>query len=171
MKKIIAVLMFTLLAASVASAEVKMAYVDLNKALNESDAGKDAVKELESMIQKRQEKIKAKREEIKNLEEEIAKQSSILNDEALKEKRDKRDRLMKEYQRMVKDSEDELQKKRNDYMEKIIKQISKVVVQMGEEGGYTAIFEKAQSGLMYMPPSSDITDKVIERFNKTYRKK
>jgi len=45
-----------------------------------------------------------------------------------------------------------------------------VVARMGEEEGYAAIFEKAQSGLMYMPSSSDITDKVIERFNKSYKK-
>ncbi len=170
MKKIIVILTITLFAAAAASAEVKMAYVDLNKALNESDAGKAAVKELEGMIQKRQERITAKRQEIKKIEEEIVKQSSILNDDALKEKRDRHDRLMKEYQRMRKDSEEEIQKKRNEFMEKIIKQISQVVARMGEEEGYAAIFEKAQSGLMYMPSSSDITDKVIERFNKSYKK-
>jgi Skp family chaperone for outer membrane proteins len=34
---------------------------------------------------------------------------------------------------------------------------------MGEEGGYTMIFNSLQSGLVYINPTIDITDEIVRR--------
>ena len=42
-----------------------------------------------------------------------------------------------------------------------------VADQIGAERGYTLIFNKFQSGLVYADDAVDITDDVIQRFNTT----
>lgn len=166
MKKItILTTLLVFLAGAVYAAEIKLGYVDLNKALNESNEGKKAVKDLEDMVKEKRKVIAEKEKAIKAMDEEIAKQSSVLNPDAIKEKQEKRDQLMKEYQRMIKDSEDEVRKKQTDYKDSILKKIAQVVNDMGKEDGYTIIFERIESGILYMPEALDVTDKVIDKFN------
>lgn len=165
---LVAVMLFSL---SAHAAEVKMGYVDLNKALNESEEGKKAVKVLEDLFKSKQTVIDEKFKEFNKLGEEIQKQSSILNQDALKAKQEERERVGRDLQRMKKDAEDEIEKKRSDFMDKIIKEIAEVVRKTGAEEGYTAIFEKVQSGLMYMPESQDLTEKIIKRYNELTTKK
>lgn len=166
MKKIIiAMVMIVAFAVSVQAAEMKIGYVDMNKALNESEKGKKAVGLLEEMVKSRQTEINKKGDELKALDEEIAKQSSILNPDAIKDKREQRENLMRDYQRMIKDSQSEVQKKQSDFMESIINELREVVAQMGKDEGFTVIFEKAQSGILFIVPETDITEKLIKKFN------
>lgn len=151
--------------------ELKFCFVDLNKALNESDEGKKAVTALESMVQSKQKLIAEKEAELNKLKNEIMSQKAILNNDALKEKQEQHDELLKVYQRMIQDSKDEIQKKQANFMKDILIDLRKVIAKFGKDEGYTAIFEKYESGLLYMPDSTDMTKKIIETFNGSSREK
>ncbi len=151
------------------AAELKIAYVDLNKALNESQQGKEAIKVLEDLVKSKQVVIDKKGEDIKKLEGEMEKQSSILTQESIKETQNEHDKMLREYQRMVQDNQSEIQKKQSKFMQKIISDIRNLIINIGEEGNYTAIFEIVEGGILYMPKGSDITEKVILKFNETYK--
>ena len=43
--------------------------------------------------------------------------------------------------------------------------IAQVIDRMGEEEGYTLIFNASQSGLVYIATTLDITDEIIRRVN------
>jgi outer membrane protein len=165
MKKAVITMIVLLFAFSAQAADLKIGYVDLNKALNESDAGKKAVKNLEEIFKTKQSAIDDRQKEIKKLDEDLAKQTSILNPDVLKEKREEVEKLKRDFQRMVKDSEDEIEKKRTDFMDHIIKDLSELIRKTGEEEGYTLILEKAQSGVLYSPEKLDMTDKIIKKYN------
>lgn len=145
--------------------ESKFGFVDLNRALNECDKGKEAIKTLEDMVKEKQAAIDKKGEELKKLEEELSKQSGVLTPESLKKKQETFEKLQKEYNRMIKDYNDELQKKQNELMQAILSDLRKMIKKIGEEEKYTAIFEKVEGGLLYFHEESDITDKVIKKFN------
>ncbi len=145
--------------------DLKFGFVDLNKALNESNKGKKAVTALESLVQSKQKVIAEKEAELNNLKNEIMSQTAILNSEALKKKQEHHDELLKVYQRMIQDSKDEIQKRQSDFMKDIIIDIRRVIAKFGEDEGYTAIFEKFESGLLYMPDSADLTETIINIFN------
>jgi outer membrane protein len=147
------------------AADLKIGYVDLNKALNESEAGKKAVKNLEEIFRAKQSVVEERQKEIRKLDEELAKQASILNPDSLKEKREEFEKLKRDFQRMIKDSEDEVEKKRTDFMDRIIKDLAELIRKTGEEEGYTMILEKAQSGVLYSPEKLDLTDKIIKKYN------
>jgi outer membrane protein len=168
MKKIIffvsALLLFTF---NTHGAELKIGYVDLNKALNESEPGKKAIKTLEEMVKTKQALINKKGNEIKKLDEEIAKQASILTPESMKKKQQEREKLVRDYNRMVRDSQEEVQKKQAEFMHEILRELRKIVKKIGEEEGYTVIFEIAEGSILYIPEELDLTEKVIKRFNET----
>jgi len=170
MKKLVFLTIVTFFAFNASAAEFKIGYVDLNRALNESAKGKEAVKMLEDMVKEKQSSIVEKEKELKALDDEIAKQSSILNPDAIKEKQAKREKLMRDYQRMVKDSQDEVQQKRNDFMEAIVKDLRQTVLRLGKEKAYSIIFERVASGILYIPEEADLTDTLIEQFNKESQK-
>jgi outer membrane protein len=172
MKKIIilaclTILVFSAHAFSVHAGETKIGYVDLNRALNDSNEGKKAVAALENMVKAKQKLIGEKEEELNNLKKEIVSQTAILNNDALKKKQDEHDELVKAYQRMIQDSKEDIQKKQADFMKGIIIKLRQVIAELGEEEGYTVILEKIESGILYMPDSIDLTDKVIKRFNES----
>ena len=43
--------------------------------------------------------------------------------------------------------------------------IGEIIDVMGEEEGFTLIFNAIQSGLVYLDPTLDITDEIIQRVN------
>lgn len=166
MKKILyGISVFLLLGFNAYGAEYKLAYVDLNRALNESRQGKEAIKTLEEMVQAKQAVIDQKGAEIKKIEDEISKQTSVLTPESIKEKNEHHETLLRDYQRMVQDTQKEIQKKQSELMKEILAELRKMIIDIGEEGQYTAIFETAESGLLFMPKSLDITELVIKRFS------
>ncbi len=58
-----------------------------------------------------------------------------------------------------------MQKRRADEIEKIESAVFPIINQVGKEGGYTLIFNKFQSGLVYADETIDITDQVIQRLD------
>lgn len=160
-----AVVLLFMFALGAQAADLKIGYVDLNKALNESDAGKKAVKTLEEIFKAKQVVIDEKQKEIRKLDEELAKQSSILNPDALKGKREDFERLKRDFQRMIKDSEEEVEKKRADFMDRIVKDLSETIRKTGEEEGYAVILEKNEAGMIYSSEKLDLTDKIVKKYN------
>ena len=151
--------------------ELKFGFIDLNRALNESDEGKKAVTALEGLIKSKQKLIEAKEEQLNKLKNEIISQTAVLNSDALKKKQEEHDELLKVYQRMIQDSKDEIQKRQSDFMKGILIELRTVISKFGEDNGYTVIFEKFESGLLYMPESADLTNSIIETFNGSSRGK
>ena len=170
MKKLLFLIITMAFVASAHAADVKIGYIDMNKALNQSVRGIKAVGMLEGMVQAKQSVIAEKETKIKDLDMEIAKQSSILNPQALKGKQTEREKMMKDYQRMVQDSQDEVKRKQDEFMQEIINDIRVTVSEIGHEEGYTAIFEKFAAGLVYFVEEADLTEKVISRFNDASKK-
>lgn len=172
MKRILFItLILSLFAMNSYAEELKFGFVDLNRALNECDEGKEAIKKLEDMVKKKQTEIDKKGEGIKKLEEELTKQAEVLTPETLKKKQETYEKELREYNRMIKDFNEELQKRQNEFMQAILSGIRKMIEKFGAEEKYTAIFEKVEGGVLYAPEGLDITDKVIKRFNEATKKK
>ncbi len=149
---------------------VKIGYVDLRVALNNSDAGKKAKAELESLIKIKQAAIEEKSRQAQKLKEELDKQASGLSAEAKKAKEDEIARLVRDYQRMVQDSEAEVKKKEDEVTGSILKGLRQVVEKIGQEEGYSLIFENVESIILYAEKGYDITEEVVKRYNESLPK-
>ena len=154
------------------AAEVaKVGYVDLRVALNDSDAGKKAKTELESLIKTKQGAIDERGKSIEKLKADLEKQASVLSAEAKKTKEDEIERLLRDYQRLVQDSQNEVKKKEGELTGSIIKDLRDVVEKIGQDEGYSLILENVEGIILYSRKDLDITDKVVKIYNEQKGKK
>lgn len=150
---------------STAKAEIKIAVVDLFKILNESEEGKKAVGELQSMVDSRQKTLEEKQKKIQALREEYDKKRAVLSEDARKSKEEEIERLGRELQRTAADYQVELQKKQNEITQSMLKEIRQIINEYAKKEDYNLILEKAEQIVLYSTPEVDITDKIISLFN------
>lgn len=150
---------------SYAQDTLKIGAIDIQKILNECEAGKKAKADLETLIKSKESVIDKKGEEIEKLRGELKNQASVLSDEARKNKEEELEKLLRDYQRTVQDSQEEVKKKEGELTETILKGIHELVKKIGKEEKYTLIIEK--SLVVFSNKSIDITDKVLKEYNKT----
>lgn len=174
MKKILIVLIASLFIAvsvqvlpvfSAEAEKTKIAIVDLYKLLNESEAGKKAKADLESLIKTKQSLLDEKGKNIEKLKTEIEKQSAVISADAKKAKEDELERLARDYQRLVSDSQAEVKKKEAELTSEILKDARELINKMAQEGGYSLVLEKADGLVLYYSSNLDITDKLIKKMN------
>ena len=72
---------------------------------------------------------------------------------------------------MVKDANEELQAKQQDILKNLVPEIMKVVTAIGDQGKYTMIVDLSTIPMAYHAKENDITQRVVEEFNKTYKSK
>lgn len=146
-------------------AELKVGVVDLYRVLNESEEGKKAVNELQSMLDSRQKTLEEKQKKIQTLKEEYDKKKAVLSEDARKSKEEEIERLGRELQRTAADYQVELQKKQNEITQSMLKEIRQIINEFAQKEGYSLILEKAEQLIIYTTKEVDITDKIIALFN------
>jgi outer membrane protein len=144
------VALFALVSTAAASADLKVAYVDMQRALNESNAGKKAKNEFRSEILRLQNKLQRQQGEVQSLKDELDKKGMLMRDEERRNLQDDYTRKLRDFERAYKDSKEELQQKDNEVTGAIIRDLAYVVRNLGERSSYTVI---------------DITDQVIREYN------
>lgn len=152
-------------AAAQGPANVKVAVIDTEQVLMASQAGKAAIAELKKMQEQKEGEIRAKVQELKELQTKISEGRLSLAQDKLED-------LTKQYEekeiaakRLQDDATRELGKKRDQLFEQIDKGVMPVINQVGKELGYTLIFRKFESGLIYADEAIDITKTVVERLD------
>ncbi len=124
-----------LVASPVMAAGQKIGYVDLQKALNLSAAGKEAKEKIKTKVQSYDAEVKARQEELKKLKEDLEKQAMLLSEEARNAKERDYQQKVKDYQRFTKDIQETLQQTDADLTRKILESLLKVVQDVRQEAG------------------------------------
>lgn len=160
-----------LVTAVAARAEEKIGYVDLQRALNESDAGRKAKEEFKVEVDKLQAKLKKQKDEIDNLKEQLEKKAVVMKEAERDNAEEEYRRKLRDFERNYKDSQADLQRKDGELTGAIIKDLQEVIREYGEKEGFTVILEASNSAVLYGAKSADLTEYVIQRYNGRSRKK
>lgn len=139
----------------------KIAYVDLQKALNLSQAGKDAKSRITEKVKEFEGKIESQQTELKTLKEELEKQAALLSTEARAAKERDYQQKLKDFQRFTKDRQEELQQLDAQYTNQIVENLLALAKSLAEKEGYDLLLERGSGGVIYGAESIDLTDKLI----------
>lgn len=150
---------------SVLAADIKLATVDMQKALQSVEAGKKARANLEKEYNERKKNFQAEEAALTKMRDDLKKQSLVLSDEARKKKEAEFQEKFVKYQQEAQSAQVELQKKEMEYTKPIIEKLRGVVSDLGKKKGYTMILEKNENGVLYSQSNDDLTDEVIKEFN------
>lgn len=164
------VVIFSILVPVVHGAEIKVGYVDMQRALNESDAGKEAKVVMESEYQKFQSQIAQRQKELQAFQQTLQKQGLMLSDKARQEKEKEYRSKLKEFKRWGEDRQAELKQKEMDLTKATLKGLGATVRKLGEEEKFALILEKNEAVILFASKAIDLTDRVIQIFNATGKK-
>jgi outer membrane protein len=171
MKKLLILLLLTFFAAAtVSAADTKIGYVDLQKALNNCEAGKVAKEKISVKVKEYETQIEQKQKDLKKLKDDLDKQGLILSEDKRAAKKRDFDQKLKDLERFTKDIQEELQQQDAEFTRQIITDFSKIINDLGAKEGYTAIFEKTESALLYADQKADLTDKAIKAYDASLKK-
>ncbi len=150
---------------SALAADLKIAYVDIQKAVNDSNAGKDAKKAITKDVEKFQRLVADKQKELQTLKESLDKQVLMLTPDARANKEKEYQNKLREFQRWGEDAQNEVNQKRMEMERNISAALMKVIQKIGADEGYMVILEKNESIVLYASKSIDITDRVIKAYD------
>lgn len=148
-----------------AAAQTKIAVIDVQRVVSESDPGKESLITLQKLQEEKIAAGQSLQEEFNAMREQINKQRMTLSEERLAELTRAMEDKEIALRRFQDDATRELDEARRAALGRLEERIMPVIDEVGNERGLTLIFNKYQSGLVYADEAVDITDEVIRRFN------
>jgi len=149
--------------------EGKIGLMDPSRVLSDSNAGKKAKDSLAAFSKNRQALIEMEEKELRRMEEDFVKQASVLSPAAKSEREQVFRRRMAEYQQKAGELNREVQEKQKDVLEAFRDKVEAVVAKIAKRNGLQVVIDKGKGGpAIYGAEELDITNEVIEDFNKEY---
>jgi outer membrane protein len=148
-----------------AAAQNKIAVIDVQRVVTESDPGKEVMQRLKAVTDAKSQEGQALQQQFAALQEQFNKQRFTVSEsrqaEMSKEIEDKQIAI----RRFQDDAQREVQEAQRRELGGLEERILPIINKVGQEQSFTLIFNKFQSGLVYADETVDITDEVIRRFN------
>ncbi len=147
------------------AAEIKVAVVDFQRALNDVNEAAGVRKKLEGMYGERKVTIEKLQKTLEAKKADIDAQSVVLSDSARRAKEEEFMKSQVEFQQTYSRYESEMQQAYYAAMQDFIEKMKKIAVAIGQERGYTVVLEATEGGVVYWSDSIDITEELIKRYN------
>lgn len=160
---VVMMVLIAIVSAVPARAEVKLAYVDIQRALNECDAGKRAKVQIRGKVDEITGRLKRQQAEVQSLQDELQKKGALMRTEQRQNLQDEYATKLRDFQQNYKNAQDELRQKDNEMTGMIVRDLATVVRNISEKDGYTMVMEKGE--ILWGAPGIDITDEVIRTYD------
>lgn len=164
-------LLSLLLAAGGAAAELKIAVLDVQRALAESEEAKQFMEALQSDLQAEQTEMNELRQEIVSLQEQLQKDAEVMSpSEQRKRQKEIEDKRI-DLQFLGNKLEKEVQDRQGELLQQMAPKIDAVLKDLIEEESYDLILQPNRAAsflertLLYADSDHDITRKVTEKLN------
>ena len=152
-------------------ADMKIAVVDLERALNEVADGQAAKTKLQDEFKKKQDMLDKKQNELKKLQDNLQSKASMLTEKARQEKAMEFQTKYAEAQQIYQETQQEFVKKQQEVMGDILKKMNPIVKDISQKEGYALVLNKTDATVIFAQSNLDVTDEVIKRYNTAYPSK
>ncbi|MGH9362653.1 MAG: OmpH family outer membrane protein [Thermoanaerobaculia bacterium] len=161
----LALTLAALAAPAAAQGQLKIAVIDTEQILLNSATGKKALAELKKVQEQKEGELRARQQEIKDLQTKAQEGRLSLSQDKLSELEKQLEDKLISARRLQDDATRDLNKRRDEVLAQIDQKVMPIINQLGKEGGYTMIFRKFESGLIFVDEAVDITQQVIQRLD------
>ena len=164
---LVAVILVALFTMESLGAEMnKIGLVDFKKILETSRAGKAAQSEISVEGKKMEADLRQKGEEIQNLEKTLERERMVLSKEAREERqRDARIKI-NDFKNLQAKYQADFKKLESETIKRIEDTVFSLVEQIAKDKEYLLVLEKRAGGVIYFKEALDITDLVIQEYDK-----
>ena len=164
-KSLLMVVVALLAVTTVAWAETKIAVVDVQRVIDDSEKGQQARELLKQKFEQEKTSLEKEGKEIALLKEDFDKQSAVLTPEKRADREQELRQRIKDFNRLKKDKQDSFNAQQMEVLRQVMARVMEVVQTVAKENGYTAVFDATNGPVLYAGEGVDITDLIIQRFN------
>ncbi len=170
---VLAVFCFTLAAsrapAQTAGAPQKVGIINASAAMFSTKDGQAAVEEVKKRFDPKAAELQKKETELRDIQDRMSRGQNTMAPAALAELQKQFEQKKKVYDRDKQDLEDEGNAAESKIQGELGEKLKKVIDKIGKDGGYTLILDVSNpnTGLVYFADEADITQAVIEAYDKT----
>ncbi len=150
----------------IADAQSKIAVINLQRAVLESDEIKKASAALEARFKPRQQELEKLNSEIQMIQQQLQTNAGKLTPKAEGDLNAQGSRKQRDLQRKSEDLQADVDRERNEILGKSTQKMGEVVKKLAEEKGYDAVIDI--SNTIYFKPSLEITNDALAAYNKAY---
>jgi outer membrane protein len=154
-------------APAVALAQQKVAYVDLQRALNEVEEGKVAKANLKREFDQKQKMLDEKKTEFEKLRADLEKQSVVMSEQARKDRQGEIERKGLELQTLFVQLQKELSEREREATRGIFDKMHAIVREIADQEGVSLVVQA--EALVYAQPSLDITNELVRKYNARHK--
>ena len=151
---------------ALAADPLKVGVVDLQKCIEQSNEGKRVYSSLKEKHDSMQERLNEKQKELAQMQKDIEKQSLMLSLDAKEDKQRDFERKRRDLGYLLQDMNEEMNKAEASARKKILQDVEEIVKTIAKKGDYDLILERRTAGVMFISDPLDITEKIIEAYNK-----
>jgi outer membrane protein len=154
-----------LASSSVLAEEVKLGYVDMQRAISETDDGRKAKASLKKVFDQKQKEINEQQDDLKKAAEDLEKKRTLLPADKVREKEAELQGRAQKVQETYLRHQQDLQAKEQEAMSKILDRMNKIIGKIAVSENFTMIMDKTSGGLVFAKPHLDLTNELIRRYN------
>ena len=166
MHRLLPAFTIALIAGAASAQNMKIGYVDVQRAVQEVEEGKAARSRLQSELQQKRADLEKKRADLEKMKADYDKQAPVLSDDAKRQRQEQLQKAFVEAQNAAGQMQEELSGKEQEAMQSISKRLLQVVAEVSDRENFTFVLDKA--ALLYAPAASDITNEVVRRYNERF---
>lgn len=164
-KHIVLATMFLLGTASLAFAEVKVGFVNLQRAIAESQTGKVAMADFQKEVEGIRAEIEGEQKELQELQSEIERKAVVMKEEERRKLVTELEHKQIDFKRKVEETQVDLQAKNQAIVSGLLQKLQQIIGDVGASGDYTAILDSGTAQVLFAAPANDLTDEVIKSFD------
>ncbi len=153
----------SLLGKNAAAQTMKVAVVDVQRAVMQTEDGLRAQATLKKLFDSRQQELNKRQQELGKQKEDIDKQAKVLSQGALQKKVDDWQKQMVELQQTFVEYNKELEKKQKELTDPIFERVVASIKRIAGTDGYDLIVDRAT--VAFSRSDLDLTDRVIQLAN------
>ncbi len=153
----------TVAAPSAAQAPAKIAVVDTERAVMETEDGLRAQATLKKLFDSKQHELDKKQEELVKEREDIEKQRDVLSKGSLAKRADKWQRDMMQLQQKFVEYNQDIQKKQGELTQPVFQKTMNIIRRLATQEGIDLVVDK--KAVPYVRSDLDFTDRVITMYN------
>jgi outer membrane protein len=146
-----------------ASAQTKVAVVDVQRAVASTEDGLRAQATLKKLFDSRQQELNKKQADLQRQREDIDKQSKVLSKDALQKRIDDWQKQMMELQAVFIEYNKELEKKQKELTDPVFEKVVGIIKRIATSDNIDLVVDKAT--VAYVRGDLDITDRCIQMYN------
>ena len=144
---------------------IKIAIVDLNRLLVESDMGKASQQKLTEYFEAKQIELQQEYQALQREGASLENQRSVLSVDAYTAKRNQLEQKTLAFRQKSEQAEREFKEMQEQETQTFLRRTAPIVEEIGKNGDYTLILRRTAPAVLYFDTAIDITSEVLTRLN------